>query len=235
MENKLEKARFFQETFLLADISMEVVLGMLFLTFSNANGQFVEKKLTWRSYTTAEALTTTKRVKLINKKGFVEATLDEKSETFVVYVASHNLVPGIHLDRAAQIASLLTKKFKILDEYSDFANVFWEEKALVLPERIDLNKHAIKLEDGKQPPYGSIYSLGLVELEILKTYIGTHLKSGFIWPFKSPANTFILFDKKPDNSFHLYVNYWGLNNLTIKNRYLLPLIGKSLDRLEKPA
>ena len=37
VEDKLEKTRFFQETFLLADISMEVVLGMPFLTFSNAD------------------------------------------------------------------------------------------------------------------------------------------------------------------------------------------------------
>ena len=34
---KLDCSRFFQETFLLAHISMEVVLGMPFLTFSNIN------------------------------------------------------------------------------------------------------------------------------------------------------------------------------------------------------
>ena len=37
VENKLERPRFFQETFLLADLSMEVVLGMPFFTLSNAN------------------------------------------------------------------------------------------------------------------------------------------------------------------------------------------------------
>ena len=46
MEDKLGKIWFFQETFLLADINMEVILGMPFLTFSNADVQFVEKKLT---------------------------------------------------------------------------------------------------------------------------------------------------------------------------------------------
>ena len=46
LEDKLGRARFFQETFLLADISAEVVLGMPFLTFSNANIQFVKKELT---------------------------------------------------------------------------------------------------------------------------------------------------------------------------------------------
>ncbi len=70
-----------------------------------------------------------------------------------------------------------------------------------------------------------------MELETLKTYIETHLKTGFIRPSKSPADAPILFDKKPDGSLRLCVDYRGLNNLTIKNRYPLPLIGKSLDRL----
>ena len=47
--NKLHRSWFFQETFLLADISMEVVLGMRFLTFSNADIQSAEKELTWRT------------------------------------------------------------------------------------------------------------------------------------------------------------------------------------------
>ena len=229
VEDKVGRIQFFQETFLLADISMGVVLGIPFLTLSNADVQFVEKALTWRTYTTAEALPTTKRVELIDKKEFAKAALDENSETFVVHVASLDL--GIHPDREAQIASLLTEEVKIPDEYSDFADVFSEEKALVLPERTELNEHAIDLEDGKQPPYGPIYSLGPVELETLKTYIETHLKTGFIQPSKSPAGAPILFDKKPDGSLHLCVDYRGLNNLTIKNRYPLPLIGESLDRL----
>ena len=106
--------------------------------------------------------------------------MDENSKTFVVHVASLNLVLGIHPDRKAQIASLLTEEVKIPDKYSDFTNVFSEEKALVLPECTEFNEHAIDLEDGKQPLYKSIYSLGPMELETLKTYIETHLKTGFI-------------------------------------------------------
>ena len=231
IEDKLGKIRFFQETFLLANISAEVVLGMPFLTLSNADVQFIEKELTWRSYTTAEALLTTKRLELINKKEFAKMALDEKFETFVVHVESLNLTPGIHPDKVAQIAFLLAKKVRIPDEYSDFADVFLEDKVLVLPERIKLNEHAIDLENGKQPPYGLIYSLGLVELETLKTYIETHLKTGFIQLSKSLAGTLILFNKKPDGSFYLCVDYRGLNNLIIKNWYPLPLIGELLDRL----
>ena len=82
---------------------------MLFLTFSNADVQFLEKELTWRSYTTAEALPTTKQVEPINKKKFAKVTLDENSKIFVIHVASHNLTPAprIYPDRVAQIAFLL--------------------------------------------------------------------------------------------------------------------------------
>ena len=44
--DKLDRFWFFEQTFLLANISMEVVLGMLFLIFSNADIQFAEKEFT---------------------------------------------------------------------------------------------------------------------------------------------------------------------------------------------
>ena len=126
---------------------------------------------------------------------------------------------------------MFIKEVTIPDKYLDFVNVFSEEKALVLPECTNINEHAIELENGKQPSYGSIYSLGLVELETLKTYIKTHLKTRFIRPSKSPTGALILFDKKSNSSLCLCVNYRDFNNLTIKNRYPLPFIGESLDRL----
>ena len=45
LQNKLGKVRFFQETFLVADTRMEVVLGMPFLTLSNADIRFAEREL----------------------------------------------------------------------------------------------------------------------------------------------------------------------------------------------
>lgn len=46
VQNRLEKVEFFEKTFLLADISIKVVLEMLFLTFSDINIWFTKKKLT---------------------------------------------------------------------------------------------------------------------------------------------------------------------------------------------
>ena len=66
---------------------------------------------------------------------------------------------------------LLTKKVTILAKYSDFANVFLEKLENRLPEQIEVNEHAIKLKNGKQPLYGPIYSLEPIEFETFKTYI----------------------------------------------------------------
>ena len=234
IQDKLRRTRFFQETFLMADTRMDVVLGMPFLTLSNADIQFAEGELTWRTYTPTEALPTTKRVQIIDRKEFAEAALDLNKEAFVVHVATVTAEPmTIHPARQAQIALLKAEEAPVTvpAEYSDFADVFSEKYAAVLPEHTEINTHAIDLEEGKQPPYGPIYSLGPVELETLKTYIETNLANGFIRPSKSPAGAPILFDRKPDGSLRLCVDYQGLNNLTIKNRYPLPLIGESLDRL----
>ena len=80
-----------------------------------------------------------------------------------------------------------------------------------------INKHVIKLQDDKQPPYGPIYGLKPMELETLKTYIKTYLKTGFIQSSTSPADAPILFDKKLNGSFRLYMDYRELNNLIVKN------------------
>lgn len=105
--------------------------------------------------------------------------------------------------------------------------------AIELFKNININKYIIKLVESKQSLYGSIYALSPVKLEILKTYIETHLKTEFIQPSKSPTGAPILFDKKPDNSLYLSIDYQSLNNIAIKNWYPLPLIEKSLDWLER--
>ncbi len=77
---------------------MEVVLEMPFLSFRNAGVEFAElEKLTWRSYTLAEALPTTSWVKLIDKRDFAKEDLDENSETFVVHVAASELSTGMSI------------------------------------------------------------------------------------------------------------------------------------------
>ena len=96
---------------------------------------------------------------------------------------------------------------KVSSEYANFADVFSPKLAIKLSKHTGINDHAIQLVDDQQPPYNSIYSLSPIELEMLKAYIKNNLANGFIGPFMSPAKALILFDKKPDGSLRLYVDY----------------------------
>ena len=120
---------------------------------------------------------------------------------------------------------------KVSSKYADFVDVFSPKLAAELLEHMGINDYTIKLVDNWQPSYSPIYSLGPIELEILKSYIDNNLANGFIRPFKSLARAPIFFDKKPDGNLRLCMNYQGLKNLTIKNWYPLPLVRKSLDWL----
>ncbi len=120
---------------------------------------------------------------------------------------------------------------KVTSKYADFADVFSPKLTIKLPKHMRINNHTIELVDDWQLPYGLIYSLGSIELEILKTYIKNHLANSFIRPCKSLVRASIFFDKKLDGSLRLCIDYWSLNNLIIKNWYPLLLVGESLDWL----
>lgn len=164
--------------------------------------------------------------------------LDKIFETFVIYVSTVKILPKlsemiIHPLWAAQIAAFQLDKAptEISLGYKNYADVFCPDLTMERPKNIGINEHALKLIESKQTPYRTIYAISPVELEILKIYIKTHLKTEFIWTSKSSASTSIFFDKKPDGNFCLCINYQGFNNLIIKNWYPLPLIGELLDCL----
>lgn len=119
----------------------------------------------------------------------------------------------------------------ILAKYSNYTDIFSLELAAEFPEYTSINNQIIELEEDKQPSCDPIYSLGPINLEMLKAYIEINLANGFIKPFKLPVKAPIFFDCKPNKSLRLYIDYCGFNNLTIKNQYLLLLIGKLLNYL----
>ena len=139
----------------------------------------------------------------------------------------------VQIQDKAQVGAPLFDKAptEVSAKYFNYSDVFLVENVVKSPENTRINKHAIELEEGKQPLFGLIYSLGPVELETLKTYIKTKRANDFIRLFKSLAGALIFFDWKPNRNIRLCVDYWGLNNISIKNQYLLLLIGESFDQL----
>ena len=142
--------------------------------------------------------------------------LDVNNKMFVIHVAIQeeekmlmHLKKLAQIQDKAQVRALLFDKatIEIPAEYSNYSSIFLAENAAKLLKNTGINEHAIKLEKGKQPSIGLIYSMGLGGLEILKTYIKTNLANSFIRPFKSPASAHILFDQKQDESFCFCVDY----------------------------
>lgn len=218
MANKDSIKRFFEKSFLLTDLKPDVVLEMSFLTISNTNVNFQARNLQWRFYITKDILSTTIQIKLIRKKEFAATALDLEYEVFVVHVATLSVDLGnkVYPSRKTQIADLKVDKAltKVPNEYAHFADIILPKFAAELPDH-GIHNHAMELMNDQQPPYSPIYSLGLVEIETLKTYIKNNLINSFIRPSKSPIEVLIFFDKKPNGNLRLYIDYHRLNNLTI--------------------
>ena len=160
----------------MANISPEVVFGMLFLNLSGTNVDFLDWEIRWKTYTIQEALPTIRRVELVEKKEFAATAFDPEHETFVVHVAFLSSVPSlssvtslsstsldadIYPSRRPQKADLIAEEAitKVPVEYANFADVFFPDLASKLPKYTEINNHFIKLIDA----------------------------NGFIRPFKSPV------------------------------------------------
>ena len=149
--------RFFEKTFLVANVNPKIVFGMPFLTLSGADVNFLDQKLRWKTYTTEKTLLTTRYVELVGKKEFAAAALDPEYETYIVYVGLFNSValpsPFLldnHPSCRPQIADLIAERVftKVPIKYLDFADVFSPDLATKLPKPTGINEHAIKLVNG---------------------------------------------------------------------------------------
>jgi hypothetical protein len=117
---------------------------------------------------------------------------------------------------------------------SDFLDVFSKKEAEKLPPHRS-SDHAIEIQPDKldQLPRGRLYGMSRNELEELDRYLKDNLAKGFIRASKSELASPVLFVKKPGGGLRFCVDYRGLNAITVKNRYPLPLICETLDRLSR--
>lgn len=84
VDDKDEKSWFFEETFLLANINMNIALRILFLTLSIIEVNFTNREFKWKSYTIVKAFPTTKQVELVRNKEFAAAALNLDNKIFIV-------------------------------------------------------------------------------------------------------------------------------------------------------
>ncbi|GJR91016.1 putative reverse transcriptase domain-containing protein [Tanacetum coccineum] len=76
------------------------------------------------------------------------------------------------------------------------------------------------------------YRLAPSEMKELSEQLQELSDKGFIRPSSSPWGAPVLFVKKKDGSFRMYIDYRKLNKLTVKNCYPLPRIDDLFDQLQ---
>nr|XP_027075952.1 uncharacterized protein LOC113699803 [Coffea arabica] len=112
----------------------------------------------------------------------------------------------------------------------EFPDVFPEELKTLPPEREVEFK--IDLVPGAAPISKTPYRMAPAELKELKIQLQDLLEKGFVKESDSPWGAPVLFVKKKDGSLRLCIDYRGLNEVTIKNKYPLPLIDSLFDQLQ---
>ena len=119
---------------------------------------------------------------------------------------------------------------KLPPEYHDLWEVFEPSGAETLPPHRPFD-HKIDLMPGAKPPSSHNRAFSPKELLVIRKYLDDHLAKGFIRSSNSPAASPLLLAKKPGGGVRVCVDYRGLNNITVKNRYPIPLIRETLDAL----
>jgi len=160
-------------------------------------------------------------IALINAAAFLKACQLDGSQQFSIQLKPDSSFCAASVNAAPNFSS-------VPKAYHDFADVFSKAKASVLAPHQEYNLK-IELEEGAPLPPGRLYSLSPVELETLRGFIDENLCFGFIRPTSSSHAAPVLFVKKKDGSLRLCVNYQGLNKISKKDWYPLPLISDLLD------
>lgn len=135
-------------------------------------------------------------------------------EIFLVYVAALHRISDneIHPFKIAQLAYLKMDEgfVQVRSKYADFVDVFSLKFVIELSKYTRINNYLIELVDNLQFRKSLIYNEGLLEQEMLTTYMKNNQASNNIRPFKSLARALIFFDKKSDRSLQFCIDYQGL-------------------------
>jgi hypothetical protein len=142
------------------------------------------------------------------------------------------------IDKALQPKKQIDPKTKLPKQYWAWLDVFSQNLANKLPEHRPGIDHKIPLncdQNGVEepPPYGPLYGMNKEELLVLRKTLTDLLGKNFIRASKSPAAAPVLLVRKPGGGIRFCVDYRGLNALTVKDRYPLPLIRESLRNMAR--
>ncbi|GFU68856.1 retrovirus-related Pol polyprotein from transposon 297 [Trichonephila clavipes] len=92
------------------------------------------------------------------------------------------------------------------------------------------------INTGNSPPISvPTYRMSPVKKEILRKEIEDLLKKGIIEECESPYGAPVVLIPKPNNRFHLCIDYWKLNEVTVPDTYPLPRMDDLLQEAKNTA
>lgn len=105
------------------------------------------------------------------------------------------------------------------------------------PSSISLPPHrkfdvAIELKEGKEPPCNRAYEFSDADEKELRLWIEDQLSKGFIRPSSSPAAAPAFLVKSPGQKNRPCIDYRGLNKVTVRDSYPIPLVKYLLHQLQ---
>lgn len=92
---------------------------------------------------------------------------------------------------------------------------------------------AINLIPGAPLPTSRLYNLSKPEQVAMEDYIRDSLAAGIIRPSSSPVGAGFFFVDKKDKTLRPCIDFRGLNDITVKNTYPLPLINSAFNPLHE--
>ena len=101
-------------------------------------------------------------------------------------------------------------------------------------ERMPIRKvwdHTIDLKETFKLRKGRIYPLSKNKREEVQNFVEDQLRKRYIRPSKSPQMLPVFFVGKKNGSKRMVMDYCNLNDQTVKNNYLLPLITDLIDNM----
>lgn len=112
----------------------------------------------------------------------------------------------------------------------EFADVFEPPPPVIPPARGV--EHRIELKPGARPPPARpLRHQSAGDLDVMKKYVEEGLSSGQLRRSTSPYGSMALIVKKKDGTPRVVIDYRALNELTVKNKYPLPLMDELFDRV----